>query len=108
MVSNEEQGVRREPLVQQGKIEAADLGLARLIPRTGGGQKTRAAEDAAGEKNSAKYDLHGPGGTGNECLSRHQATLRAICKIRGSPSVPVILPKFGFVRPVTGLLMCVA
>src|SRR5436853_7261032 len=28
--------------------------------------------------------------------------------MRGSPSVPVIFPKLGFVRPVTGLDRCVA
>src|SRR5262249_19777754 len=32
----------------------------------------------------------------------YQATFRAICKILGMPSVPVIFPKLGFVMPVTG------
>src|SRR3954471_21699054 len=38
----------------------------------------------------------------------HQATLSAICSIRGSPSVAVIFPKFELVIPVTGFARCVA
>jgi hypothetical protein len=68
MVSNEKQGVRRQPFVQQGKIKAADLGLSRLIPRTGNGQETHAAEDTAIQKIPARFYLHGGAGTGsNAC-----------------------------------------
>ena len=85
MLPNKEQLRWDDRLVQQGKIEVAQL-------------RFRPPEAAERKQSQGKS-----GGTANSAARRHQPTLSAICKIRGSPSVPVILPKFGFVRPVTGL-----
>ena len=76
--------------IEQREIETADFRLS--APADAG---------ATAEARKRRRVSHG-------AARRHQATLRAICRMRGSPAVPVIFPKFGFVRPVTGLARWVA
>ena len=64
MVSNEKQGVRSQPVVQQGEIKNADLGLSLLIPSAGSSQEARADENTAIKKLPARFYLHGGAGTG--------------------------------------------
>ena len=90
MLPNEEEIVRNGRLVQKRQVKAAQLRFFTLNQR----RKTETEQRPAGQQNIA--------------ARRHQATLSAICRIRGSPSVLVIFPKFGLVMPVTGLARWVA